>query len=64
MDNYFYNDKIYQNTNELIELVEEQNTEIKELNNNIQNCNLSLTVISILVCVLLIKNIFNKAFRT
>lgn len=64
MDNYFYNDKIYQNTNELIELIEEQNTEIKELNNNIQNCNLSLTVISILVCVLLIKNIFSKAFRT
>lgn len=63
MDNYYYNDKIYQNTNELIELVEKQNTEIKELNNNIQNCNLSLTIISILVCVLLIKNIFNKAFR-
>lgn len=64
MDNYYYNDKIYQNTNELIELVEEQNTEIKELNNNIQDCSLLLTIISILVCILLTKDIFNKAFRT
>lgn len=64
MDNYYYNDKIYQNTNELIELAEEKNTEIKELNSNIQDCNLLLTIISILICTLLIKDIFNKAFRT
>lgn len=64
MDNYYYNDRIYQNTEEIIELIEEKNTEIQEINNNIQDCGLLLTIISILVCVLLIKDIFNKAFRT